>query len=333
MNLFPISLFVFLLGMSSSTSSQPQPPSSQSKSLPRDRLQDAVFIGDVTMVKKLLLEFDEGILISGELEVDVNRRDAWYGRTPLMNCGWDPQGHDSNGDDEDTNCLEIGKMLVARGANVSAIDDNGWDAVGLGVVKGLAKYVSYLIVTCGAPANRLNGVEDSAMTPLQIASGIGSIRVFDAVFQIVSRQQLWMEKTPQGLGILHIATRYAATSSNTSSSILFLKHIVKQVVYGLGLYGINGNLDDLNMFRDKDNRTPLMYASLFRCIECARVLMRVGFSPYAIDNFGVNAFQTHLDMKISMQNIYIEEIEYRHSNFLSETSADQQQRHHDHHEF
>jgi len=49
---------------------------------------------------------------------------GWNGRAPLMNCGWDPQGLFKGARfkiliDIDANCVEIGQMLVKRGANAS----------------------------------------------------------------------------------------------------------------------------------------------------------------------------------------------------------------------
>jgi ankyrin repeat protein len=283
------------------------------------------------MVKKLLEEeYDTGLLVSGALEVDVNRRDEWNGRTPLMNCGWDPQGTEQ---DVDSNCVEIGQMLVQRGANASAIDDNNWDAVGLAVVKGLPMYATFLITMCGAPANRLNGVgvndkkstdadtvKSMAMTPIHLASSIGSLSVFDAIFKIIITDEggddsHYSVRTPLGgLGILHIATRYAATAK-TSSSILFLEHVVKEISRVV-VTKESKKMDDLAMHRDNDGRTPLMYASLFRCLECARILIEAGFSPYAVDSFGINSFQTHKDIEMPLRNIYMNDIERQHEEFL-----------------
>jgi hypothetical protein len=103
-----------------------------------DVLEAAVLIADTKKV--------QGILEAGKrfpVQLDVNKRNA-EGRTPIMQCGLDPQYSRVITDEH---CVNIVHVLSAFGADSHVIDKYGWNAVSLAASRGLTGTIEALVLS------------------------------------------------------------------------------------------------------------------------------------------------------------------------------------------
>jgi hypothetical protein len=238
----------------------------------KDRLLLACYMADVEQVKFLLSEFEAGIHHSGVVPIVIDRTEKNYGRTSLLQCGFDPQS--DNLRDVDSNCTTIAHMISLHGANLSHVDKHGWNGVAIGAMKGMTKYTEFLL-SRGVP---IDLPDDSGRTPLMKAVVHGhlstvkmllehgaNITLVDhfgwSVFHFAVRQ---LGGHDFFLPILEFLTSTAAASPTTASS--------------------------LNL-QDKDGRTPLMYAAIQDTDAAIEILLRHQADPTIQDYQELTAYQ------------------------------------------
>lgn len=231
-----------------------------------DPLNQAVYIADVEATKVLIKRHKENVVKMGEIPVVVDRVDK-HGRTQLLNCGFDPQTN--NIDELDDNCLQIVKILIHAGANVTHIDKYGDDALSLSVTKGMSKYSSYLIKTGGLNVNRK---DNKGVTPLMKVCGLGLNSMFHA---LLLHNANITEADSQGLSSLHYATRLAV---NDATQVSFLSAVVAAYI---------ASDISVDSVRDIHGRTPLMYAIIGKSSRCTRLLLDHGADARLYDNFNI----------------------------------------------
>mmetsp|Transcript_24461 Transcript_24461/g.35962 ORF Transcript_24461/g.35962 Transcript_24461/m.35962 type:complete len:297 (-) Transcript_24461:133-1023(-) len=233
----------------------------------RDRLQSAVLVADSKYVQDLLHEKESGIITS-HLQIDVNRVESVNGRTSLLQCGFDPQK--KSVDEVDMNCTDIARQLYSAGANMSHVDNHGWNAVAIGAMKGFTEYCRFLIGV-GVP---VNSIDANGRTPLMKAVTHGHLKTVRMLLGAGADISI---KDRYGWSALHFATRQLGGHSMYKDVLAELCEAVK-----------GGSI--LNV-QDADGRTPLMYAALQKTVHAAELLLAAGADPRVVDNGGSTAYQ------------------------------------------
>ena len=236
----------------------------------RDKLYDAVHMGDVEMVTKLL-EQDPSIL-TADVPIVMDKRDP-HGRTALLMCGYDPQ--EVSLERLDADCTRIAQQLKASGANMSHADPLRWNAVSMGAVRGMTKFCSYL-ADQGVPLDlRVEGAE--GRTALQLALSHGK---FDTAMALVEKGANITTRDDQGLAIEHYAVRWVSSEPSELPKL-------KALVSFLSKRGEVFRVD----VRDDRQRTPLMYATMNKDLYSVSFLLDdLGANPTLVDQFGVSAY-------------------------------------------
>ena len=234
-----------------------------------DPLLDAVVAADEYAVEKMIKK-DKNIFVSGEVPVVIDRLDH-YGRSQLLNCGASPPAF-KHTTEIDLTCVNIVKLLVDNGANLTLVDNYGEDALSLGVYRGYFNLCAYLIDN-GISVNRQ---DNNGKTPIMKAVAHGFKTIFDILIQHNADVLL---HDSDGMTLLHHATRLAA-SNNTF--VPYLAHITKT----LKTQHASLMIDTL---KDKDGRTALHYGVLLHCIKCCKILVEAGADPRVTDAFEISA--------------------------------------------
>ena len=247
----------------------------------RNELMEATFMAHVDRVYDLL-QLDPEVLTSRP-PVLVDRIEEDYGRTSLMVCGFDPQ--DTNRTKVDIDCSIIAKLLHQKGANLSAVDDNGWDALALGAVRGYSRYCKFLLKH-NVSANHIDHEHRTALMKAAAHGHISVARVlkkYGADFTIQDNK---------GLTALHHATKLALANA---SYIPFLQKFVT----------LHDSVD-INSLVDFDNRTTLMYAVISENIPIAKVLIDAGADPRLQDKYYVST--TSMSSNPELRNLLLEAV-------------------------
>ena len=102
------------------------------------------------------------------------------GTAPLHVATWggDPYFRDWT-DEEETNLLDVTRLLVDLGADVNAAGEHGWTALHGAAYKGVDPIVRFL-VDRGA---RMDVFDEYGQTPLSIASAVITVKSKDAYYQ------------------------------------------------------------------------------------------------------------------------------------------------------
>lgn len=230
----------------------------------RNELMEATFIAHVDRVYNLL-QLDPEVLTSRP-PVLVDRIEEDHGRTPLMVCGFDPQ--DTNTAKVDSDCATIADLLHEKGANLSAVDDNGWDALSLGAVRGYWRYCKFLLMH-NVSADH---VDNEQRTALMKAAAHGHYPVLRVLKKYGTADFTLRDK--HGLTALHHATKLALANA---SYVPFLEK-----------FAALHHPVDINILTDSNNRTALMYAAINDNLSVARLLLDAGADPRLQDAFYVS---------------------------------------------
>ncbi len=234
-----------------------------------DPLLDAVSVADEYAVAKMIKK-DKNILVSGELPVEIDRLDH-YGRTQLLNCG---ASHSASKhiSEIDKSCVNIVKLLIANGANVTAVDNYGEGALSLAVYRGYFDLCRFLIDS-GVDIDRQ---DNNGKTAIMKAVGHGFKNIYDLLIQNNANVLL---HDFEGLTIFHYATRLAASNN---IFVPFLEHIIQTIK------ALNSSFM-IDSFKDNDGRTALHYGVLLHCFKCCKILVEAGADPRVTDKFEISA--------------------------------------------
>lgn len=275
----------------------------------RNELMDAVHRADYEHVK-LLLGLDPTVL-SSRPPVMVDRVDEQFGRTALLVCGLDPSGKDVTALDQE--CVKIAKALHRKGANMSHMDKNGWDAVSIGASRGLTRFCRYLVSQHKVDPNRIDA---KGRTSLMKAAAHGHYETF-AMLLNYSANPLLVEPD-SGMSAVHLATVHAL---HNPDQMQFLRNVTLVIVEGnttkSGVFHGGVQLP-IDTFRDKDGRTPLMYAAISNNAAVSEVLLAAGADPRLADNYGVacSAMPASADLRARLIEAGIALTEKEHKRWL-----------------
>ena len=162
-----------------------------------------------------------------DAKIDVNARNAYYGRTAL---------HTNNRDRE----VGVIDMLVQAGIDVNAQDSDGETAL-LNATYNIATRIALRLLELGADVDATNG--SSGYSALHFATEYDRHEILR---DLLNRGADYTRRTESGRTVLHLAAYY---SGNKTLSIL-----------------LNSNLEGLDKaFRDQDGKTAAGYLSE-RCI-------------------------------------------------------------------
>lgn len=239
----------------------------------RDELMDAVLIADVRKVEELM-SFDPNIL-SSRPPVLVNRKEAEFGRTSIMVCGLDPQSADYK--EIDWSCVKIGRLLVQNGAITKSADRHGWDALSIAAVRGFTNYSAFLI----ANGNPLNRPDKQGRTAVMKALGHGHYDTFELLYKKGANTTL---RDNQGLTAIHHATSLAIKNE---SYVDFLSKVLSVLPAGT-----------IDEYKDKDLRTPLMYAAISNKRVVVETLLLYDSDPRMKDKYEVSAYSMSHDKEV-----------------------------------
>jgi hypothetical protein len=231
----------------------------------RDRMLDAVHMADVDMVRELVKEMRSGVL-SSAAPVSVTQTEKVHGRNCLMHCGLDPQSKDIR--DVDLKCAAIVEVLLDAGANLSHVDNHGWNAVAMGSVKGMSRFCEVLMdqgVDGDLP-------DDEGRTPLMKAINHGFLNVVNV---LLKRGANVTRKDKNGWTCMHYAVRQAAGEGKFVSILDYILTHSKR--------------HSLVNVKDNEGRTPLMYAAAQANLDIVDKLLLNGADPRIVDDSGRNA--------------------------------------------
>lgn len=238
---------------------------------------EAVYGADYDSVK-LLLGLDPTVL-SSRPPVIVDRLEDLHGRTALLTCGLDPRNRDRLTLDRE--CVRIAKALYKKGANMSHVDNDGWDAVSIGAVRGYTRFCRYLISNHKVNPNRKDA---TGRTSLMKAAAHGHFETFHMLLNYSADP--FVAETGTGMTAVHFATAFTLQNS---AQLPFLRNITAAIVAGTKIIGAETKQAKISMdsFKDKDGRTPLMYAAISNNLEVCDVLLTAGADPRLRDAFNV----------------------------------------------
>lgn len=261
----------------------------------RDDLYRAVFVGDVNQVKYLINQDHD--LLGSRAPVLVNRVEKYHGRTSLMVCAFDPQHEETWKVDSD--CAEILRTLHEAGANLLHVDKHGWDALSLGAIRGFKKYCSYLIDN-KVPINRLDHNNRTALIKAAAHAQLDTVKLLlqhNANYKLVD---------DRGMAAIHYGTVVAI---NNATYLSFLDGLLE------------AHPSDAIHLRDKDRRTPLMYAVISNNIPVTKVLLQHGADPRMTDAFQVATTQMTKDEELLqlLQDASIVLLEKEHMKWMETT--------------
>lgn len=244
----------------------------------KNELMEAVHNADVSRVK-LLLALDQDIL-SARPPVIIDRTDDLHNRTPLLVCGLDPQKRDRSSIDK--NCLDIAKLLHKKGANMSHVDNSGWDALSMGAARGLTRFCSYLIKNHNLDIDRKDA---EGRTSLMKSAFHGYFDTFAMLIRSGANTSNVQDNN--GLTALHYATIYTLQNP---AQIQFFSNVTS-FISNYTLVGRNNRTSSHSLsadtFIDNDERTCLMYAAIGNDIAVSRRLLAIGADPRKKDKYGV----------------------------------------------
>ncbi len=267
----------------------------------KDELYEAVQLADVQKVT-MLLSLDEN-LISSRPPVLVNRLDDIFHRNSIMVCGFDPQKLLS---EVDKDCVKIATLLTEHGANVTHVDDQGWDALSLSAVRGFGELCEFFIAqNVSVIAKDVNG-----MTSLMKAAAHGHFKIFDSLLRHGADLS---SVDAKGLTALHYAVNLALLND---SYVPFLERVVYSV-------SLRTSLDSV---LDTHKRTALMYAVINSNTAVAELLLRHGSSALVADEYGVTAEivsrgkTEELRRMVSLASIV--KLERDHARWLADSAAE-----------
>lgn len=241
----------------------------------RDRLLDAVHMADLARVKELLDEKESGVL-TAELPISVLSADKEYERTPILNCGLDPQNEGINY--VDITCTEIAKLLHKAGADLRHADKHGWNAVAFASVKGFSRMTNYLI-EIGVP---FNNPDDDGRTPLMKATAHGFKQVVQVLVNNGADTSL---ADKNGWTVLHFIVRQAAAEKQFVPLCAFLVSKLK------GSSVMNA--------REESGRTALMFAVAEGSLEVVDMLLLNGADSRLFDFRGNSALDLAKNLDIN----------------------------------
>ena len=261
-----------------------------------DPINAALYKADLYTMQTLVKRMDDPIIVSGELPLVVDRQDI-YGRTQLFNCGG--EFSDLSREEIDLNCKKILKLMVKRGANVSHIDHYGDTPLSFAVSRGYYLF-SEALISRGSP---LNITDQLGRSPLMKAAGHGFLDVFHLLYRKGADS---LARDVDGLTALHYVTRLA----------------IENTIYIPNLVNISSTVyrQRVDLFRDNDGRTALMYAVLNKCESCVSVLLEAGADATLVDGFGVTTVEMTEEQRVleMLQESVIRELETKHLKWLEE---------------
>ncbi|KAJ1428231.1 ankyrin repeat-containing domain protein [Ochromonadaceae sp. CCMP2298] len=232
-----------------------------------DELREAVHMADVQRVRFLLNLDPEKQTSRPPVIIDHPKGDAENGRTAIMMCGMvGPEIGERGRDRLDQDCLLIAQLLEQKGANLTFVDNKGWDVLSMAAVRGFTQLSAY-IVSKGAP---LDHPDNEGRTPLMKAAFHGHLDTFRMLLQ---RGANVSRADGGGLTAPHFATMFALQNP---AHLDHLKGVVE---------GLQAAIDLV----DSEGRTCLMYAAISADREVVRILLGVGADPRKVDRFNIPA--------------------------------------------
>jgi len=270
----------------------------------RNELIEASHNADYGYVK-MLLELDPEIL-SSRPPVIIDRTEEVHGRTAIMVCGSDPKQRSRVVVDKE--CLRIAKILSARGANMSHVDNEGWNAVSMGASRGYTKFCKYLISKHRVD---LNSSDNEGRTALMKSAANGYFETFAMLLNYSA--DISTKEPNHGMSAVHFATTFSLQNPGQCE---FLRNLTSIITGNMSCcIGADFLPRSVDSFRDNDGRTPLMYAAISNNMEVCDVLLKYGADPRLSDNFGVRCTSMASDeavrMKLIEEGIALTEKEHR----------------------
>jgi hypothetical protein len=236
----------------------------------RDRLLFACHLADVAQVRYLLSEYEAGILHTGTVPVIIDRMEPDHGRTALLQCGFDPQSE--NLEEIDENCTSIAHMLSLHGANLSHVDKHGWNGVAIGAMKGMKKYTEFLL-SRKVPIDLADSDGRTALMKATVHGHLSTVKMLLEHGANLSQQDNF------GWSPVHFATRQVGGHDFYLPIFDFLVSVA------------NANAPSALNLRDRDGRTPLMYAAIQGTSAAVDHLLQSGVDPTIEDHGGLTAYQ------------------------------------------
>eukprot|EP01031_Cornospumella_fuschlensis_P025425 gene25425-30699_t len=264
-------------------------------------LFEASFIADVNRVAYLLSRINSDVM-TAELPVLVDYADEKYNRTALLVCGLDPQHNNRSKVDRD--CASIAHMLFLHNATMSWVDNNGWDALSMGAIRGLVEYCRYLLTyhlsannTHCAPAIDINHVDNENRTALVKAMLIGEVGVVELLLDHNADVSL---RDSKGRSVLHLAVMIAVsahdfTNNESTTATIEASYVNASTSLAIMTAILDRRPGSVNALVDQDRRSVLMYATLLNCIPVIEALLLKGADPSQQDRFGVAVYNMALN--------------------------------------
>ena len=268
-----------------------------------DRLWEAVFDASVERVETILVEAAMGddILKTGEFQTDVTRVEAEDGRNALMMCGYrdlDKDGSTQNNVHNrklvDESCATIAEKLHHAGANISHVDDHGWDALAMGAVSGMTQFCDYILKNSDVDVNR---VDHEGISALVKAVGHGHTSTVEV---LVSHGANLALRDPNGrTALMHLVGLAMANEKLYLSKLqefinmyvlepsqrLQEKEKKKQTQKNGEALKFDSNEMSIDLPVDSNGRTPLHYAVIGNSYKVAELLLKHGADHSRIDSF------------------------------------------------
>lgn len=292
----------------------------------RNELMEAVLSADYQIVK-FLLSLDPTVLTSRP-PVLVDRVEEMHGRTPLLACGLESKGRDR--DTLDTECVRIARVLSKKGANMSHVDRDGWDAVSIGAVRGYTKFCRYLVSKHKLDPNRRDA---QGRTSLMKAAGHGHFGTFATLLNYSANASI--AEPENGMTAIHFATTFALQNSGQTA---FLRNVT-ELLTGSGVHAKKRQTKEktsrtagsaayplsLDAYVDKNKRTPLMYAAISNNAEVLEVLLEAASDPRLTDSFGIACTSMPRDeqLRVRLLEAAIARTEADHKEWLQRTRKEQ----------
>ena len=268
-----------------------------------DPLLDAISNADVEKVRSLL-ELKNNDVISSHPGIYVNRKVKTFGRIALQFCAYDPNTSGEKSVDE--KCFQIAKIMHSAGTNISHVDDEGWNLIAMGAVKGLSKFCEYFIDN-GVYIDQLDKYGRSPLMKATFHGHLNTVKMLvgkGANVSLVDNEK-WT--------LLHFATRQAVSDDRFLPTLKFI----------IELFSNNIHTKYIIDSRDSYQRTSLMYAVTANNIKVIQILLDHGADTREDENGITIPFTTNnLELREMLLKNSIRRIEQDHARWLESEDSE-----------